>query len=209
MPTVCPYWQVPGQHLAKFSDNADTSRMTTPLQVLGARSVLLAAIAAAPLAALLGCDIKTSDRDLVFLDPPSAVEKMHPRTGMFEKAVVSCWVDPRSADDYAKGHISGAISAPLAEMTETAAARLAGHNLFVVYGDAFQDALAKAGAKRLLELGFKNVYVLEGGIRAWQKDGYTLVNGTEPGGGTPPKKDAAGIKPAERGGVEVPEQGVR
>ena len=105
--------------------------------------------------------------------------------------------------------ISGAISAPLAEMTETAAARLAGHNLFVVYGDAFQDALAKAGAKRLLELGFKNVYVLEGGIRAWQKDGYTLVTGTEPGGGSPPKKDAAGIKPAERGGVEVPEQGVR
>ena len=104
--------------------------MTTPLRVLGTRSVLFAAIAAAPLAALLGCDIKTSDRDLVFLDPPSAVEKMHPRTGMFEKAVVSCWVDPRSAEDYAKGHISGAISAPLAEMTETAAARLAGHNLF-------------------------------------------------------------------------------
>ena len=120
MPTVCPYWHVPEQHLAKFSDNADTSRMTTPLRVLGTRSVLLAAIAAAPLAALLGCDIKTSDRDLVFLDPPSAVEKMHPRTGMFEKAIVSCWVDPRSADDYAKGHISGAISAPLAEMTETA-----------------------------------------------------------------------------------------
>jgi hypothetical protein len=166
--------------------------MTTPLRVLGTRSVLFAAIAAAPLAALIGCDIKTSDRDLVFLDPPSAVEKMHPRTGMFEKAVVSCWV-----------------SAPLVDMTETAAARLAGHNLFVVYGDAFQDALAKAGAKRLLELGFKNVYVLEGGIRAWQKDGYTLVTGTEPGGGTPPKKDAAGIKPAERGGVEVPEQGVR
>ncbi|MEI6474807.1 MAG: rhodanese-like domain-containing protein [Planctomycetota bacterium] len=179
--------------------------MITHFRVLLAPSALLSAL----LVASLGCDIKTSDRDLVFLDPPSAVEKMHPRTGMFEKAVVACWVDPRSADEYAKGHISGAISAPLVEMQETVVPRFAGHNLFVVYGDAFQDALAKAGAKRLLELGFKNVYVLEGGIRAWQKDGYTLVTGTEPGGGTPPKKDGAGIKPAERGGVEVPEQGVR
>ena len=166
------------------------------------------AAAALLLAGAAGCDVKTSDRDLILLDPPGAVDKLNARSGMFEKETVGCWVDPRGAEAYAKGHIAGAINVPLASMQETAAVKLAGHNLFVVYGDGFQDPLAKAGAKRLLEVGFKKgtVFVLEGGTRAWQKDGYTLVTGNAPAGGALPVKDA---KPASTGGVEVPEQGVR
>lgn len=160
------------------------------------------------LVALAGCDIKTSDRDLVFLSPPEATEKLHTRPGMFEKAVNGCWVDPRGEADYQKGHIKGAIHLPLVLITEAAGARLAGHNLFVVYGDGFQDPLAKAAAKKLLEAGFKKdtVFVLEGGLRAWQKDGYGLVTGSLPDGGEPAK---ATEKPKGDGGVEIPEQGVR
>ena len=158
--------------------------------------------------ALAGCDVKTSDRDLVFLSPPEATERLHTRPGMFEKAINGCWVDPRGDADYQKGHIKGAINLPLPLITEAAGARLAGHNLFVVYGDGFQDPLAKAAAKKLLEVGFKKdtVFVLEGGLRAWQKDGYALVSGSLPDGGEPAK---AALKPAGDDGVEIPEQGVR
>ena len=158
---------------------------------------------AALLGAAAGCDPKTSDRDLILLDPPGALERLHSGGTLFEKGHVGCWVDPRSAAEYAQGHIAGAINVPLSRMTEEAPVRLAGHNLFVVYGDGFQDPMAKAGAKRLIELGFKDVFVMDGGLRAWQKDGYKVVSGSLPQGGEPePEKPAA---PAGEG-AEVPEE---
>ena len=160
-----------------------------------------------PVLAALGCDVKTSDRDLVFVGPDEATEKLNARGTLFEKAASGCLVDPRSAADYAKGHIKGAISLPLVEIEQAAGARLAGHNLFIVYGDGFQDPLAKAAAKKLLEAGVKKdaVFVMEGGLRAWQKDGYALVTGSLPEGGEPKPAE----RPAAGDGVEVPEQGVR
>ena len=68
------------------------------------------AAAALLLAGAAGCDVKTSDRDLILLDPPGAVDKLNARSGMFVKETVGCWVDPRSAEAYAKGHIAGAIN---------------------------------------------------------------------------------------------------
>ena len=42
------------------------------------------AAAALLLASAAGCDVKTSDRDLILLDPPGAVDKLNARSGMFE-----------------------------------------------------------------------------------------------------------------------------
>ena len=157
--------------------------------------------------AMAGCDVKTSDRDLVYLDPPGAVEQLNQRGGMFEKQRHGVMVDSRPTADYAKGHIKGAVNVPLVEITEAARASLAGHDLLVVYGDGFQDPVAKAAAKKLIEVGFKkdSVFVMEGGLRAWQKDGYSLVSGTLPDGGDPKPVE----KPKGPGGAEVPEQGAR
>ena len=168
------------------------------------RALPHAAAVTAVFAALAGCDVKTSDRDLVMLDPPGAVGKLHEGGTLFERARRGCWVDPRSAAEYERGHVSGAINVPLVRMPEEAGARLAGHDLFIVYGNAFQDPIAKAGAKRLIELGFKDVYVMEGGLRAWEKDGYKIVTGTLPEGGNPAPE--ATKAPGE--GAEVPEQQV-
>jgi 3-mercaptopyruvate sulfurtransferase SseA len=88
-------------------------------------------------------------------------------------------------------------------MPEEARVLLAGHDLFIVYGNTFQDPMAKAGAKRLLELGFKEVFVMDGGTRAWEKDGYKLVTGTLPAGGNPPPRKDDGPKDD---GAEVPEE---
>ena len=165
--------------------------------------------AVALLLAAAGCDVKTSDADLrgAFIDPPAANEKLHARAGLLEGKTSACWVDPRSPAEYAKGHIAGAISVPLTDIQETAHARLAGHNVFIVYGDGFQDPMAKAAAKRLIEVGYKKkeVFILEGGTRAWQKEGYALVTGSLPEGGDPKPVE----KPAATGGFEVPEKGVK
>ena len=171
------------------------------------RPIAASAAVLLAVATLAGCDIKVSDRDLLPLDPPAAVDQMHARAGLFEKQTVGCWVDPRSAEAYAKGHIKGAIHLPLVQIPEAAAARLAPYNLYIVYGDGFQDPLAKAAAKKLLEVGFKKgtVYMMEGGLRAWEKDGYSIVTGTAPDGGDLPKQEA---RPAGKG-TEVPEKGVR
>jgi len=45
---------------------------------------------------------------------------------------------------------------------------------------------------------------MEGGLRAWQKDGYALVTGSLPEGGEPKPVE----KPNEEG-AELREQGVR
>jgi rhodanese-related sulfurtransferase len=165
------------------------------------------ALAVFPVLLALGCDIKTSDRDLVFVGPNEATEKLNARGTLFEKAASGCLVDPRSAADYAKGHIKGAVNLPLVEIEQLAGVRLAGHNLFIVYGDGFQDPMAKAAAKKLIECGIKKdtVFVMEGGLRAWQKDGYALVTGSLPEGGEPKPVE----KPKGDDSVEVPEQGVR
>lgn len=163
----------------------------------------VALLASAALALLAGCDIKTSDRDLVMLDPQAAIDRFHERGSLLSKATVACYVDPRSAAEYAEGHLPGAINVPLVRMPEEARALLAGHDLFIVYGSTFQDPMAKAGAKRLLELGFKEVFVMDGGTRAWEKDGYKLVTGTLPAGGNPPPRKDDGPKDD---GAEVPEE---
>lgn len=176
--------------------------------MLPANAPRLAALGCALLClATAGCDVKTSDRDLVYLDPPGAVEQLNQRGGMFEKKRHGAWMDPRPPAKYAEGHIKGAINVPLMEEMEVARARLAGYDLVVVYGEGFQDPVAKAATKKLMEVGFKkdSVFVMEGGLRAWQKDGYAVVTGSLPDGGEPKAAEA----PKAPGGVEVPEQGAK
>jgi 3-mercaptopyruvate sulfurtransferase SseA len=47
----------------------------------------------------------------------------------------------------------------------------------VVYDTDYNDVLAKAASKRLLELGFDRVYTLEGGLKAWEKAGNDVATG--------------------------------
>ena len=46
--------------------------------------------------------------------------------------------------------------------------------LFIVYDSDYDDVMAKAASKRLLELGYDGVFTIRGGIKAWQREGYEL-----------------------------------
>ena len=64
-----------------------------------ARNLALVALFALPLAA--GCTRKTSDRDLVYLNPYEAIEKSNATPGLFEHERRTAWLDPRTPEQYA------------------------------------------------------------------------------------------------------------
>ncbi len=74
---------------------------------------------------LWGCDRKTSDRDLVYVDPFQAVEALNKPASGFSKRVQGVFVDGRSPAEFAAGHIAGAINLPVPSMTSEASLVLA------------------------------------------------------------------------------------
>jgi len=123
------------------------------------------------------CDRKTSDKDLVYVTAYDALRTMNEPTGVFGRRTRSVFCDPRSRELYAQKHIAGAISLPFEDMTLEAKGVLGEDTAVVVYDSDYNDVLAKAASKRLLELGFDRVYTLEGGLKAWEKAGNDVATG--------------------------------
>jgi rhodanese-related sulfurtransferase len=100
--------------------------------------------------------------------------------------------DVRPADEFAEGHVAGAIHLPCASSDSAAGAavdRLAGRHTLVVYGDGTEDAKLvaeelrrRAGRSGRSEL---RVLVIEGGFAAWSRAGLACSSGPCPecGGG--------------------------
>ena len=143
----------------------------------------LALIIATLLIAVPGCKTKTSDRNLVVVDPSEAQEAMLGKGGLFgggkpERAV---YLDPREPAAFAKSHIKGAINVPFPQIETLYNSELKDLDVIVVYDSDYSDIIAKAASKRLKELGKKDVLTLKGGLKAWIRDGYP-VEGTSPTG---------------------------
>ena len=85
-------------------------------------------------------------------------------------------VDLRPAGEFEKGHIPGSKNVQMAQFDPENKALAKAKSLPVV-------AVCKAGmtavdaAKRLRKAGFEKVYVLEGGIGAWQQADLPLAKG--------------------------------
>ncbi|NBX36764.1 MAG: rhodanese-like domain-containing protein [Planctomycetes bacterium] len=123
------------------------------------------------------CDRKTSDKDLVYVTAYDALRTMNQPSGVFGRRTRSVFCDPRSRELYAQKHIAGAISLPFEDMSLEAKGVLGEDTAVVVYDSDYNDVLAKAASKRLLELGFDRVYTLEGGLKAWEKAGNDVATG--------------------------------
>ncbi len=141
--------------------------------------VAVAILAGPVLLAPSGCGSRrTSNRDLVLVDPDEASSLLSGQKGLLglRGPVSAAWVDPRSEANFLQGHIPGAINLPFQDVT-AGHHRLKSYNILVVYGDDFADPTAQGMSKRLLELGFKDVRTLRGGLRAWVAAGKTLEVG--------------------------------
>ena len=82
-------------------------------------------------------------------------------------------VDLRPAADYAKGHILGAKSLPLAEL-EKRAGELDKHKAKPVILHCADGNRAGSGVALLRKNGFANVVNLSGGFGAWQAAGLPV-----------------------------------
>lgn len=86
-------------------------------------------------------------------------------------------LDTRSAEDYARGHIPGAIHLPCTagRLAETLYADLDAADAILVYGRATADA--RAVAESLAQRGYGDVRILRDGYEAWDRAGLACVSG--------------------------------
>lgn len=85
-------------------------------------------------------------------------------------------LDVRTPEEYAGGHLAGAVEMDVHGASFTANATLLDRSLhYVVY---CRSGNRSAQAVRLLSsLGFEHLYELDGGITAWQDAGFPVVRG--------------------------------
>ena len=98
--------------------------------------------------------------------------------GAFRKEPIKVlWIDPRTTAEFEKGHIPQATSLPFPEIEKKHEVACKGFDAYIVYDTDYDDVMAKAAAKRLLELGYTKVYCILGGLKAWQADGNPVATG--------------------------------
>jgi rhodanese-related sulfurtransferase len=89
---------------------------------------------------------------------------------------VSYLIDVRSEDEFEAGHISGSINVPGGQAVQRADDFVAVRNAQIVF-ISNESARAVMAAYWYRQMGFRNVLVLQGGLRAWSEGGETLVSG--------------------------------
>ncbi len=129
-------------------------------------------------ASLIGCSNKTSDRDISLINAGDAQAIVQGRSKLLGLGgtTVGVWLDPRSERDFRLGHIPGAINLPFQNVAKNHHI-LQKYEVIVVYGSTYNDPKATAMSKRLMQLGYKDVKTLRGGLSGWKAAGYDVEEG--------------------------------
>ena len=102
------------------------------------------------------------------------------------------FVDVRESEEYAVGHIPGAIAAPIGTLEHATDAESVARNealiaarelVVVVYCE--DGRRSRPAAEQLLKLGFTRIYWLVDGLKSWQSNGLPLLH-----------KETRGIRPS-------------
>ena len=128
---------------------------------------------------LAGCSNKTSDRNLRWITAFQGIDMLGKPTGAFGSRgeTVNIWLDPRTPTEYAEGHIPGAVSLPFPMIEQDHETLLLNAGAIVVYDTDWDDVIAVSASKRLMELGYSQVYTLRGGLESWRADGNAVDTG--------------------------------
>ncbi len=85
----------------------------------------------------------------------------------------SLWiVDVRTSGAFEQGHIEGAVNIPAEQLKVK---NLPKSKLIVLADDSLGLRNARAGADAFVKKGYEKVFILEGGIPAWQGDGLPIT----------------------------------
>jgi PGF-CTERM protein len=85
-------------------------------------------------------------------------------------------VDLRSEEEYDAGHIKGARSVPLWNLSNQTAALNTSKKIVIYSADGSNSSVA---GTLLMEQGFERVYPVIGGLQAWNESGYVMVTTAE------------------------------
>lgn len=106
----------------------------------------------------------------IFADTPGAYRKIPAKDAksMIDKGGVTI-VDVRRPEEYAAGHIPGAVLVTLQTLEQTSSSVLPDKNaVLLVY---CRTGIRSANASdKLIKMGYKNVYDIAGGITQWPYD---------------------------------------
>ncbi len=86
-------------------------------------------------------------------------------------------LDVREEGVFARGHLLLAASMPLSHLETRMDALVPRRSARVVVVDEDGGALAHKAAYRLFDFGYKNIALLQGGVRGWQQAGYEVFSG--------------------------------
>ncbi|MEK9777372.1 MAG: rhodanese-like domain-containing protein, partial [Quisquiliibacterium sp.] len=86
-------------------------------------------------------------------------------------------VDVREQGVHYRGHPFFAVPMPLSRLELLVADLLPRKDVRIVLLDGGDDGLADQAARKLAELGYRQLEVLAGGCAAWQADGGELFSG--------------------------------
>lgn len=81
-------------------------------------------------------------------------------------------------ESFEEKHIPESMNIPVTDIENTAPQRLDKEDEIVVYCADFECNASPKAAKKLEELGYRNIYDYEGGIEDWEKAGYNIVEAT-------------------------------
>lgn len=105
--------------------------------------------------------------------PLAQVKDMHDG----KQAVV---IDARSASTFIQGHIAGAVSLPLEEARKNPSSlkgRFSKDATIIAYCNGFSCHDSMDLGKLMMQAGYANVYVYEGGFPEWRDSGYPVAKG--------------------------------
>ena len=89
-------------------------------------------------------------------------------------------LDVRTPEEFAAGHVPGAVSVPHRTMDEQSTAHLDRSKVYVTYCDGIGCNGSTRGAYKLARLGF-TVKEMLGGLDFWIRDGQPVATGPERG----------------------------
>jgi rhodanese-related sulfurtransferase len=118
-------------------------------------------------------------------DTDEPLEAQHETIMKFYESKAAVFVDARSAEEYAEGHIPGAINLSLDEVYENPGLLdefEANGRPIICYCDGSDCDLSMTLAFSLIDAGHKKVLVYVGGTHTWQDAGETLEVGSTPRG---------------------------
>ena len=88
-----------------------------------------------------------------------------------ESGTAPAGIDVRTPEEYASGHIPGALNIPFDEVP-TRTAEIDGSHGVALY--CMVGPRARKGESALLAAGYEKVFHLEGGLAAWQAAGFPI-----------------------------------